>query len=122
MSSPSGHDHYSDKSEQSQEDREKRDQEDCDFFAEFTEEKIHELQRTAYARSLEPMSEAEIAEMMASLDASDAPADGAAPDPAPQEADWLADFRELAQKHGPFSASQILQIVRELDSVDGPTR
>jgi hypothetical protein len=116
MSSRSAEGHYSDKSEQSQEDREKSDQEDKDFFAELTEEKIHELQRTAYARSLEPLSEDEIAEMMAALDDSIGPDEVVAPASVAPVADWLTDLRELARKHGPFSAAQIQQIVRELDA------
>lgn len=39
-------------------------QEERDFLAEFTEAKINELERTAYARSLEPLSEAEIKEIV----------------------------------------------------------
>jgi hypothetical protein len=53
-------------------------------------------------------------EIMRALDSSD--------DEAPDHplsvtpvADWLTDVRELARKHGPFSAAQILQMVRELD-------
>jgi hypothetical protein len=61
-----------------------------------------------------PHAEAETDEaIMAALDSSD---DLAAPDPVPPVADWLTDVRELALKHGPFSAAQILQIVRELDT------
>lgn len=114
MSSRSDKDYYSDKSEQSQEDRDKSEQEDRDFLAEFTEEKIDELQRAAHARSLEPLSEAEIAEMMAALDPSDPPDGVAAPDTVPQEAAWLADFRTLARKHRPFSTAQVVEIVRAL--------
>jgi hypothetical protein len=63
-----------------------------------------------------PNAEAESdADIMAALDAAD---DIAAPDPVVPVADWLTDLRELARKHGPFSAVQILQIVRELDAVD----
>jgi hypothetical protein len=121
MSSRSAEGHYSEKCEESQADREKREQEDLDFFAEFTEEKINELQRAAYARSLEPLSEAEIAEMMAALDAGDPPADGAMHVPAPQDAEWLADFKALARKHRPFSPAQVVEIVRTLHRANDPT-
>lgn len=116
MSSRSAKDYYSDKSEQSQEDREKSDQQERDFLAEFSEEKIDELQRAAYARRLEPLGDDEIAEMMADLDDSIGPDEVVAPDPVAPIADWLTDLRELAREHGPFSAAQILQIVRELDA------
>ena len=114
MLSRSAEGHYSEKCEESQADREKREKEDRDFLAEFSEEKIDELQRAAYARSLEPLSEAEIAEMMVALDADDPPADGAVPVPAPQDAEWLADFKALARKHRPFSSDQVVEIVRVL--------
>jgi hypothetical protein len=62
---------------------------------------------------LTPSEEAETdAEIMAALDTID-PADY--DDPVAPEAGWLIDVRELARKHGPFSAAQILQVVRELD-------
>jgi hypothetical protein len=120
MASRSAYDHCSDKSEQSQKDREKSDQEDRDFLAEFTEARIYELEREGLAREHDtgPVHPDEIAEMMAALGASDAPADGAAPDPAPQEAEWLADFRALARKHQPFSTVQMVQILRVLNAVE----
>jgi hypothetical protein len=59
------------------------------------------------------------AEIMAALDSYD---DLVAPDPVAPVADWLTDLRELARKHGPFSAVQILQMVRELDPVDERVR
>jgi hypothetical protein len=121
MSSRSAERHYSDKNEQSQEDREKRDQEDRDFFAELTEEKIDELERTAHARSLEPFSQDEIARMMAALDDLDPPDDDGAPDPAPQEAAWLAEFKALARKHRPFSTVQVVEIVRVLFRANDPS-
>lgn len=31
-------------------------------------------------------------------------------------AEWLADVRELARKHGPFAPSQIVQIIRALNA------
>jgi hypothetical protein len=57
------------------------------------------------------------ADIMAALDAYDPPDDVATPDPVAPEAGWLTDVREQARKHGPFSVAQVLQIVRELDSV-----
>lgn len=62
-----------------------------------------------------PAHEAESdAEIMAALDADDAPADSAVPAPAPQDAEWLADFKALALKHRPFSSDQVVEIVRVL--------
>ncbi len=52
-----------------------------DDFEPITLEWVLEIERTAYARSLEPCSAAEIAEMMAALDPSAPPADVAAPEP-----------------------------------------
>ena len=72
---------------------------------------------------LTPSEEAETdAEIMAALDFCNPPDDVARPDPVAPIADWLTDVRELARKHGPFSAAQILQIVRELDPVADETR
>ena len=42
-----------------------------DFFDESDAERFRELERTAYARSLEPASPAEIAEILAGLDLPD---------------------------------------------------
>jgi hypothetical protein len=51
------------------------------------------------------------AEIMAALHEDDP----AASDPVAPVDEWLTDVQELARKHGPLSAAQILQIVRELD-------
>jgi hypothetical protein len=118
MASRSAQDHYSDKCEQSQDDHERTDQEERDFLAEFTLEKIHELERSAYEQSSEPWSAAEIAELMAALGPSDS--DVVAPASIPQDAEWLVDFKALARKHRPFSTTQMVQILRALNAVDDP--
>lgn len=58
--------HYSRKAEAFPPDSEKTL--DDGFLVEFTPEEIRELERTAYARSLEPCSPAEIEELLAGLD------------------------------------------------------
>jgi len=118
MSSRSTRSNYINKNEESQGDCE-LDEDDREFLAEFTPEKMHELERT-YAPSLEPCSAAEIAEMMAALGPSDPPTDGVAPSPAPQPDEWLADFRALARKHRPFSTNQMVEILRALNAVEDP--
>jgi hypothetical protein len=122
MSSRSTTTHYGDKSEESQVDLNKND-DDLDFLAEFTEARLCELEREGLAREHDtgPVPPDEIAEMMAALDAYDPPADSAAPDPAPLDAEWLADFKALARKHRPFSTTQMVQILRALNAVDDPT-
>jgi hypothetical protein len=68
-----------------------------------------------------PAPEAESdAEIMAALDACDPPADVVASDPAPPEAQWLADFKAVARKHRPFSTAQIVKIFYMLNAVDDP--
>jgi hypothetical protein len=120
MSSRSTQSNYNIEKEESQDDREKLDEEDRAFLADFTPEKMHELERTAYARSLEPCSAAEVAEMMAALGPSDPPTDSVAPAPAPYNDEWLTDFRTLARKHRPFSTTQMVKILRALNAVDDP--
>jgi hypothetical protein len=58
-------------------------------------------------------------EIIAALDAIDPRDYVATPGPVAPVADWLIDVRELARKHGPFSAAQTLQIIRELNGT-GP--
>ena len=59
-------------------------------------------------------------EIIAALDAHDPRDNVVAPDPVAPVANWLADVRELARRHGPFSAAQTLLIIRELNAVDDP--
>jgi hypothetical protein len=64
-----------------------------------------------------PTAEAESdADLMKALDSEDF----VASTPAPQEAEWLADFKALARKHGPFSTSQVMEIFRALNAGDDP--
>jgi hypothetical protein len=130
MASRSAQDHYSDKSEQLQDDRDPADvplaeattvvTDHDDLLTDLDmsprEESDAEIMAALDPSDLDmtPAHEAvSVAEIMAALDAAD---DVASPDPVAPVADWLTDLRELAQKHGPFSAAQILQIVRELDA------
>ena len=75
-----------------------------------TDDDLSDLDMT---RSGEVESDAEI---MAALDPSDSPDDVAKPDPVAPVADWLADVRELARKHGPFAPWQILEVIRALNA------
>ncbi len=66
-----------------------------------------------------PHAEAESdAAIMAALDPSEP--DVVAPDSVPQDTEWLADFKALARKHGPFSTSQVVEILRALNAEDDP--
>jgi len=70
--------------------------------------------------ALEAESDAEIMRAVHAIDLDDCVT---APGPVAPVADWLSDVRELARLYGPFSAAQILQIVRELDvSADEASR
>jgi hypothetical protein len=63
---------------------------------------------------LGPDAEAESdADLIKALDS-----DFVAPTPAPQDAEWLADFKALARKHRPFSTVQMVQILRVLNAVE----
>ena len=111
MTSRSAQEHYSDKSEESQDDRDVADDRPADVIVAdpVDDDWLTDLDMTPHA---EAESDAEI---MAALDAID-PDDVTTPDPIAPVDGWLTDLRELARKHGPFSAAQILQIVRELDT------
>lgn len=112
MASRSAQDHYSDKSEQSQDDRGGADvplakattvvTDDDDWLADLETAPAHEVESDA--------------EVMAALEAYDPRDDVAAPDPVAPVADWLADVRELARKHGPFAPWQIVEIIRTLNA------
>jgi hypothetical protein len=112
MASRSAQDHYSDKSEQSQDDRDAADVPlaEATTVATVDDDWLSDLDMTP---AIEAESDAEI---MAALDDIDPSEFVAASAPAVPVADWLTDVRELARKHGPFSAAQILQMVRELDT------
>jgi hypothetical protein len=112
MASRSAQDHYSDKSEQSQDDRDAADVP----LAEATTV-VTEADDWLTDLDLTPAAEAESdEEIMAALDSDDPRDDVAAPDPIAPVADWLADVRELARKHGPFAPWQIVQIICALSA------
>jgi hypothetical protein len=65
---------------------------------------------------LGPDAEATDEELIRALDS-----DGfVTPDPAPQDAEWLADFKALGRKHRPFSSDQVVEIVRVLFRANEP--
>ena len=111
MASRSAQDHYSDKSEQSQDDRDAAGVPLAEATTVVTDDDdwLSDLDMTP---ALEEASNEEI------MRALDSPDDDTPHHPLPVTpvADWLTDVRELARKHGPFSAAQILQMVRELDT------
>jgi hypothetical protein len=84
--------------------------EQCSDEAETNDDLLTEL-------DLAPDAEAESdADIMAALLPSEP--DVVAPDPAPQDAEWLADFKALTLKHRPFSTTQMVEILRALNAED----